>query len=602
MAFRLSPGVSITEVDLTSVIPAVATTPAGFAGTFKQGPIDEIVTITSEDELKAIFGRPDKTNTVQNRAFHSAANFLGYGNNLKVVRVADVARARNAFAGVNGLTNAASATASNLIIKNDADYEGRAESHFDQVFTSGGVNVDAHFISRYAGAVGNELQISLLTPGTYAGSGLSGEFISAPAQSDAVKNSGGGTGNDEIHVVVKDKNGNISGKAGTILEKFGFLSIASNAKNSDGSSIYWKDVLKRDSKYILGGSNFPTAGSDTSDTNITTTSTYGLSFGGGFTNADSLVLTGGVDSLTAGAGDYFTVNSRGYGLFAGEGDDVAIVIAGEPGKDEADCKTVIGNLVDQADADKDFMVFFSPYSNDVIGPTAGTAKDNVIAFKNSVNKNSSYASMDSGYKKMFDKYNDQFVNVPLNADVAGCVARTEDVADAWYSPAGFNRGQIRGSISLPFNPSETLRDELYRNGINPVVSFPGEGTVLFGDKTLLTRPSAFDRINVRRLFIVLEKAISTAAKFSLFEFNDSFTRSQFRNLVEPFLRDVKGRRGITDFKVVCDDSNNPASVVDRNEFVADIFIKPNRSINFITLSFIATGSGVAFEEVQDAFA
>jgi phage tail sheath protein FI len=313
-------------------------------------------------------------------------------------------------------------------------------------------------------------------------------------------------------------------------------------------------------------------------------------------------MTGGIDSLTAGSGDYFTEGSRGYGLFAGEGDDVAIVIAGQPGGASGECATVIGNLVDQADKDKDFMVFFSPFVDDVVGPTAGAAKDNVIAFKNLVNKNSSYAAMDSGYKKMFDKFNDQFVNVPLNADIAGCVARSEDVADAWFSPAGFSRGQVRGAVSLPFNPSESLRDELYRNGINPVVSFPGEGTVLFGDKTLLTRPSAFDRINVRRLFIVLEKAISTAAKFSLFEFNDSFTRSQFRNLVEPFLRDVKGRRGITDFKVVCDDSNNPASVIDRNEFVADIFVKPNRSINFITLSFIATGTGVAFEEVQDAFA
>ena len=602
MAFRLSPGVSVTEVDLTSVIPAVATTPAGFAGTFKEGPIDEIVTITSEDELKSIFGRPDKSSTVQNRAFHSAANFLGYGNNLKVVRVADVTVARNSFAGINGLTNAAGATTSNLIIKNESDYDSRAESHFDSVFSSGGVDVDAHFIARSAGALGNELQISLLTPDTYAGSGLSGEFTSTPKQSDAVANSGGGTGDDEIHIVVKDKSGKISGKVGTVLEKFGFLSIASNAKNSDGTSIYWKDVLQRDSKFILGGSNFPTAGGNVSDSDLSTTSTYGLSFGGGFTNADSLVMTGGIDSLTAGSGDYFTEGSRGYGLFAGEGDDVAIVIAGQPGGVSAECATVIGNLVDQADKDKDFMVFFSPFVDDVVGPTAGAAKDNVIAFKNLVNKNSSYAAMDSGYKKMFDKFNDQFVNVPLNADIAGCVARSEDVADAWFSPAGFSRGQVRGAVSLPFNPSESLRDELYRNGINPVVSFPGEGTVLFGDKTLLTRPSAFDRINVRRLFIVLEKAISTAAKFSLFEFNDSFTRSQFRNLVEPFLRDVKGRRGITDFKVVCDDSNNPASVIDRNEFVADIFVKPNRSINFITLSFIATGTGVAFEEVQDAFA
>ena len=213
---------------------------------------------------------------------------------------------------------------------------------------------------------------------------------------------------------------------------------------------------------------------------------------------------------------------------------------------------------------------------------------------------SSYAVIDSGYKYMYDKYNDVFRFVPLNGDIAGLCARTDNIADPFFSPAGFNRGQIRGAVKLAFNPNQTQRDELYKARVNPVTSFPGQGTVLFGDKTAQSKPSAFDRINVRRLFITLEKAISTAAKFQLFEFNDEFTRAQFRNLVEPFLRDVQGRRGITDFSVVCDDSNNTGDVIDRNEFRADIFVKPARSINFIQLNFIATRTGVAFSEVAGA--
>jgi phage tail sheath protein FI len=204
---------------------------------------------------------------------------------------------------------------------------------------------------------------------------------------------------------------------------------------------------------------------------------------------------------------------------------------------------------------------------------------------------------DSGYKYQYDRYNDVYRYVPLNGDIAGLAARTDLVADAWYSPAGYNRGTIRGAVKLAFNPNKTQRDDLYRNRVNAVVTFPGQGTVLFGDKTGLSSPSAFDRINVRRLFIVLEKAISTASKYQLFEFNDEFTRANFRNIVEPFLREVQGRRGITDFKVICDDTNNTGEIIDKNEFVAEIYVKPARSINFITLSFIATRTGVSFSEV-----
>jgi len=254
-------------------------------------------------------------------------------------------------------------------------------------------------------------------------------------------------------------------------------------------------------------------------------------------------------------------------------------------------------IIDLCEARKDCVGFISPRRSDVVSVTSAiTQTTNVKGFFDQLSS-SSYAVFDSGYKYMYDKYADVYRYVPLNGDIAGLCANTDNVADAWFSPAGYNRGQIRGAVKLAYNPNKSQRDIIYPARINPVISQPGQGTFLFGDKTALTRPSAFDRINVRRLFLVLEKAIATAAKFQLFEFNDAFTRAQFKNLVEPFLRDVQGRRGITDFSVVCDESNNTGEVIDRNEFIGDIFIKPARSINFITLNFIAVRTGVEFSEV-----
>ena len=271
--------------------------------------------------------------------------------------------------------------------------------------------------------------------------------------------------------------------------------------------------------------------------------------------------------------------------------DVGLIMAGSGDA------THIGNLITIAENRKDAIVFASPERSDVVNVTdANAQKTNVVAFFNTI-QSSSYVLFDSGYKYMYDRYADVYRYVPLNGDMAGLAARTDLIADAWYSPAGFNRGIVRGAVKLAFNPTKAQRDELYRARINPVATFPGQGTVLFGDKTGLAAPSAFDRINVRRLFIVLEKAIATASKFQLFEFNDEFTRANFRNIVEPFLREVQGRRGITDFLVVCDETNNTGEVIDRNEFIAEIFIKPARSINFITLQFIATRTGVSFDEV-----
>ena len=291
--------------------------------------------------------------------------------------------------------------------------------------------------------------------------------------------------------------------------------------------------------------------------------------------------------------------AKGYDLYQDAAEiDVSLILTGKS-RHGTNGTGLLNYLIDNiAEVRKDCVVFGSPQKEDLIGETDPSAK--IVDFRNSTTS-SSYAVLDSGYKYQYDKYNDIYRWIPLNGDVAGLVVRTDDQRDPWFSPGGFNRGQIKNVVKLAFNPKKAYRDILYKNGINPVVAFPGQGTVLFGDKTLLAKPSAFDRINVRRLFIVLEKAISTAAKFTLFEFNDEFTRAQFVSLVEPFLRDVQGRRGIYDYRVVCDESNNTGEVIDRNEFVGDIYIKPARAINFIQLNFIAVRTGVEFSEVVGKF-
>jgi phage tail sheath protein FI len=328
---------------------------------------------------------------------------------------------------------------------------------------------------------------------------------------------------------------------------------------------------------------------DTSSTTGWGNAALNQSFGAGTLVNSS--LSGGANGTAATVGEKKTAYEK---FEDAETVDINLIIAG---KGDA---THIDNLITIAENRKDAVVFASPERSDVVGiASSETQTNNVKSFFDGI-RSSSYVVFDSGYKYTYDKYNDVFRYVPLNGDVAGLAARTDLIADSWFSPAGFNRGVIRGAVKLAYNPTKTQRDTLYRARVNPVTTFPGQGTILFGDKTGLSAPSAFDRINVRRLFITLEKAISTASKFQLFEFNDEFTRAQFRNIVEPFLRDVQGRRGITDFLVVCDETNNTGDVIDRNEFRADIFVKPARSINFITLQFVATRTGVAFEEVVGA--
>jgi phage tail sheath protein FI len=553
MAFQLSPGVLVVEKDLTNVVPAVATSIGGFAGDFQWGPALSPVTISSEIELVKTFGKPNDTTAA---SFFSAANFLSYSNNLKVVRAVGSA-ARNAVE---------SGTA--VLINNEDDWEAQ--------YANGAGSV-GYFAAKFPGALGNSLKVSMAddSAGAFAGWTYADEFDYTPGTSDFVSALGGS--NDELHLIVIDEDGLISGTPGTILEKFTGLSKASDAKTPQGAANYWKTVLQG-SQYIWwmdnpAGTNWGSAAA-------------GTTFDGLGTHTVS--LTGGV-SASPSDGEVITAFDE---LANAELIDVNLLVVGPHNA------TVASSVISIAEDRKDCMAFVSPELADVYN-NAGDEADDIVAFRNTLTS-SSYAVLDSGWKYQYDKYNDVYRWVPLNADIAGLCARTDNIADPWFSPGGLNRGQIRNVVKLAYSPNKTDRDTLYKAGVNPVVSFPGEGTVLFGDKTLLAKPSAFDRINVRRLFIVLEKAIALAAKYQLFEFNDAFTRAQFRNLVEPFLRDVRGRRGIYDFRVICDETNNTGEIIDRNEFVADIFIKPARSINYITLNFIATRTGVAFEEVAGA--
>ena len=638
MAFQVSPGVLVQERDLTNVIPAVATTIGAVAGQFNQGPMDEVTSISSEKELVETFGKPDSTNF---EFWFSAASFLQYSSSLRVVRAANTSSVNAVVSG------------SALRIKNTDHYQNGDGT--TGPYSNGSANV-GEWAARTAGAWGNNLKVSVcpsatayeavnktttndastavgdttivLTSGTdflvgdivnfgesggheYRVTGVSTNTLTfvrhpsgtgglhtavangsqvrrrwqyydlvdkAPATSTYASNRSGV--NDEMHIVVVDEDGGITGTAGEVLEVYDSVSKGSDAKTAQGDTNYYVDVLYNQSEYIYWMDH------------VATGSNWGSAVAGLTFTALSAPfarsLVSGADGSTVSTAELKTAYEK---YNDADTVDVNLIIAGKGNA------THIDNLITIAENRKDAIVFVSPERADVVNVTNSTTQTtNVKGFFDSI-RSSSYVVFDSGYKYTYDKYNDVFRYVPLNGDIAGLAARTDLIADSWFSPAGFNRGVIRGAVKLSYNPTQGQRDELYRARVNPVVTLPGQGTLLFGDKTGLSTPSAFDRINVRRLFITLEKAISTASKFQLFEFNDEFTRAQFRNIVEPFLRDVQGRRGVTDFRVVCDSSNNTADVIDRNEFRADIFVKPNRSINFIQLQFVATRSGAAFEEV-----
>ena len=569
MAFQLSPGVLVTEKDLTNVIPAVSTSAGAFVGHFNWGPVSEIFTVGSENELRKFFGLP-----LEAADWFTAANFLGYGNNLQLVRQVGTA-ARNAGDGAG------------VLIKN--------RDHYEANFAAGNDGDYGVVAAKYPGLYGNTLEVQLADATSYANWDYAAYFDAAPGTSSQALSVG--CSNDEVHIVVIDKLGRFTGSPNSVLETFPFASKQVGNKLADGTNNYYREVLNQQSQYVWwmdhpAGTNWGAA----AQTDFDGTEVVGQGVGQDPYVAD---LTGGVDAAPSDGN-----LQDGYALFANkEIVDVSLVLTGAHSAD------VVNYAIDNvALARLDCVVFFSPPLATVYN-NAGFEAADVVAYRNDsgtysgsyvgngIGRNTSYAVMDSGWKRQYDRYNDRYINVPLNADTAGLCARTDQTNDAWWSPAGFNRGQIKNVVKLIWSPNQTERDTLYKNGVNPVVTFPGEGTLLYGDKTLLAKPSAFDRINVRRLFIVLEKAIATAAKYQLFEFNDVFTRAQFRSMVEPFLRDVRGRRGIYDFRVVCDETNNTGEVIDRNEFVADIYIKPARSINFIYLNFVAVRTSVSFTEV-----
>ena len=691
MSFLVSPGVHVREIDLTNVVPAVATSIGAIASAFEKGPVGSIVNITSEEELIQIFGKPQNdSNQFEN--WFTAANFLGYTDALKVVRCE------------SGITNATANGAGLLIRDND---------HYDNDFDNGQGSV-GEWTARTAGTHGNTIGVSICASATayeqtavtttsgleaagqtiisvtdesvfnvgdivnfgetgnieyettsisssdstitikllddVNGGGLQNQissgtnirrrwrfydlFDGAPGTSSYATERGRGT-NDEMHIVVYDYKGQQSGfdvdsngqRTNGVLETYANLSKNINAKSPQGDSIYYPYVIRKQSAFVYwtdhntAGVNWGTD-IDANVGNIVLNSTDGSADAGdkiqledGTGDSGSIEMEDGSSAYSAlntptkseldgGTDDYAVTAGEldtGYGKFEDtESEDINLVLGGRGGGagDTASSQdTHVTMLTALVETRRDCIALVSPYRSATVGVSSSVTQTSNVVDAFDLCPSSSYVVFDSSYKYQYDKYNDVFRFVPMNGDTAGLCANTDNVADAWFSPAGYNRGGVRNAIKLSYNPKKAERDQLYRARVNPVVNFPGQGVTLFGDKTALSKPSAFDRINVRRLFLVLEKAIATASKFQLFEFNDEFTRAQFRNLVEPFLRDVQGRRGITDFSVVADATNNTGEVIDRNEFIADIFVKPARSINFITLNFIATRTGVNFSEV-----
>jgi hypothetical protein len=702
MAFQVSPGINVSEIDLTAGVQTTSLSAGAFVGPFQWGPALQITSVGSESDLVQVFGKPD-TNTYA--YWFSAQSFLAYSNQLRVVRAiantalnataeaktltgtvtVDISTNANLLVGsstvftsqlVNGqiifigsnttpltvanVINAVAVTVTtaltaNVSVANTVTAYGVLVKNDDQQESSfsSGVSGLGLASAKWPGDLGNSLKISLCPSSTafldtivagniafslgnttvvgtgttfttdvvvgdyLVANGLSfqvtaitnttyltvasaptssftatttnwsrkweyaSQFDAAPGTSAfATTATGGATANDELHIVVVDQDGLFSGVAGTVLERFAFVSKASDAKDTAGNGNYYKNVLNN-SAYVWWMGH---VGTTTNWGSVASTGSFGAnvlpytkSFAGG-NDANESVTDGNIES--------------GWDLFADpDQTDVSLLITG-PVQPNTVGAYVISNI---AEGRKDAVAFVSPNKASVVN-NLGSEVSSITTDRNSL-PSSSYAVMDSGWKYQYDKYNDVYRWVPLNGDIAGLAARTDTTNDPWWSPAGFTRGNIKNVVKLAWTPKPINRDDLYKIGVNPVVSFPGQGVVLYGDKTLLSRPSAFDRINVRRLFIALEKTIARYAKAQLFEFNDEFTRAAFKNAVEPFLRDVKARRGVTDFLVVCDSTNNPAEIVDSNQFVGDIYVKPTRAINYIQLNFVAVRSGVSFQEV-----
>ena len=568
-----SPAIVVKEIDLTGVVPNVQSTTGAFVGNFRWGPVRQATLVDTETTLASTFATPNTTNAAD---FLSAAYYLRYSSSLFVVREID-----------SSAYNANAAGLSTVVVRN--------KDHFDSLdgtfgSDSGDTNTGA-WIARFPGALGNSLRVSICpvgsdSSGTYFSQWTYvAQFDGAPGTSAYASARSGA--NDECHVVVVDEDGLFTGTPGTILERYAYVSLASDAKNADGSTNYVKDVINNGSSYIYLATFEGTLGPLTNAGTAASGTTYSASA----TDVITTSLTAGADSGTLGTAQYAT----GFDLFE-DADTITVDFLIAPGlAASANQVTVVNDLVAIAGTTrKDCVVVTSPNREAVVNAATPVATSIITTDQFT---RSSYLVVSNNYLKVYDKYNDQYIFIADASSVAGIMAASDLSAAPWFSPAGQRRGAVLGVTGLAYSATKAERDTLYKAGVNPIANIPGQGTLLFGDKTFLARPSAFDRINVRRLFLVMERAIAIAARNVMFEFNDEFTRAEFVNIVEPFLREIQGRRGITDFRVVCDETNNTAAVVDRNEFIANIFIKPARSINYVTLNFVAVRTGVDFEEV-----
>ena len=555
-----SPAVVVREIDLTGGVPNVQSTTGAFVGAFTTGPTNKRVLVNNEAELVATFGAPTDSNAVD---FLTATQFLRYSGSLYVTRAIDS----------SGYAHASDGTAAQV---GDQD-------QFEAGTWTG------NFFARQPGTVGNGIAVKFwkgdsantnFSTWTYSGS-----FNGAPGTSNSVVAKG--SSDDEFHIVVVDSDGLITGTKGTVLETFEDVSILTDAKDYQGVSQFATEVVNNTSDYIYLNNIAALA-------NYGGTSALNTSYAESATVDSSYLLTGGANGADVSLSDIL----YGWDLYEDKDQvEIDFMIARDM-NDSTNQNTLVNDLVATARLGrKDCMVVASPTKKAVIGVTSDADKVTKIVAQTDGYTKSSYLTVDGNFLKVYDKYNDKYRWIPSCSTVAGCMAATDVNRAAWFSPAGSRRGQMFGITSLAFSPTKGQRDVLYKAGVNPIANIPGQGALLFGDKTKLGRISAFDRINVRRLFLILERAIGKAAEQVLFELNDEFTRAEFVNIVEPVLREVQGRRGITDFRVVCDETNITPAVIDRNEFKADIFIKPARSINYVTLSFVAVRTGVDFEEV-----
>ena len=654
MVDLVSPGVQVKEKDLTTSVRSEPTSIGAVAIHAYDGPIttttDSVVTVGSEVELREIYGKPDSNNF---EYWFTAANFLNYSNTLKIVRILTSGQLNATGAGSGllipnttaymtgdgthgpysdgsasgrGSWAARSAGARGNSLKVDICTTKEAYQELAKNTTDGAYLVGRTEITTASSATGfsvgdiiylqesngqhyritaistNDLTIvrfptavaTGLSTATAAGVAIDrmwrywDMFDGAPGTSTYVADRGGSL--DELHIIIHDEDGVITGLAGSVLERWDAVSKASDAKTDEGDINYYLDVLYNSSEWIYwldhpaGASNWGTAA-------------QGITFVAGTDPKLSESLISGANGVVPTDAHRLVANDW---FKDADTQDINLLMCGPATVDGATGKVVPTQLIDIVNARKDSVCFISPYRNACVQVAASyTATSNVKTYFSGAAglASTSYAVFDSGYKKMYDKYNDVYRYVPLNGDIAGTCALTDAVADPWWSPGGLSRGQIRAAIELAYNPTQQERDILYRARINPVVTYAGEGTMLWGDKTGLQQNSAFSRINVRRLFITIEEACKIAARSVLFEFNDSFTRANFKGIIDQYMNDIQSRRGVTDFLVVCDTTNNTPQVIDNNEFRADVYVKPNRSINFVTLTFIATRTGVAFSEV-----